>query len=107
MEHSCAGRAALRPPPRLGEAWAPDVSAGREWRGGESCQQTQAATLGAWPRTESLSGPCLPLGCSLVHTVGTSYVSLLGLVAGWRAFAGPIRMLRFLLALSGKVNTPT
>lgn len=107
VEHSWAGQAGLRPPPRFGEAWAPDVSAGREGRGGESCQQTQAATLGAWPRAESLPGPCLPLHCSLVHTVGASYVSLSGLVAGWRAPAGPIRILRFPLALSGKVTTPT
>lgn len=34
-------------------------------------------------------------------------MSLSGLVAGWRALAGPIRMLSFPLALSGKVTAPT
>lgn len=57
---------------RLREAWVPDVPAGREGRGGESCQHAQAAALGAWPRRESLPGPSLPMGRSAAHTVGAS-----------------------------------
>lgn len=58
--------------PRLGEAWVPDVPAGREGRGGESCQHTQAATLGAWPRTESLQAPSLNMAHNPAHTLGAS-----------------------------------
>lgn len=120
VEHSWAGRGRAAPSawgcthlPRLGEVWAPDVPAGREGWGGESCQHEQSpsqapgllwnaalhaqavwlagrppeAPLGLWssPQCPQLSAVCSAPWCG---DVGSSpRPTLAGIPAAWEGLS--------------------